>query len=135
MDYYAHKINQLARTFKKKLNEGISQHGLFASQWPIIIYLVEHKICTQVELSHYLNIEAPSITRTIGRMELEGLISRQEGEDRRVRHIRLTDKALELYPVLKMTADQIEANALRDLDPQELEIFSRVLKKMTHNLI
>jgi DNA-binding MarR family transcriptional regulator len=88
-----------------------------------------------VELSHYLNIEAPSITRTIGRMELEGLISRQEGEDRRVRHIRLTDKALELYPVLKMTADQIEANALRDLDPQELEIFSRVLKKMTHNLI
>jgi DNA-binding MarR family transcriptional regulator len=135
MDYYAHKINQLARTFNKKLNEGISQHGLFASQWPIIIYLVEHKICTQVELSHYLNIEAPSITRTIGRMELEGLISRQEGEDRRVRHIRLTDKALELYPVLKMTADQIEANALRDLDPQELEIFSRVLKKMTHNLI
>lgn len=135
MDYYAHKINQLARTFNKKLNEGISQHGLFVSQWPIVIYLVEHKICTQVELSHYLNIEASSITRTIGRMELEGLISRQEGEDRRERHIRLTDKALKLYPDWKMAADQIEANALRDLDPQELEIFSRVLKKMTHNLI
>ena len=69
MNLYGHKINQLARSFSKNVNEKISPLGLYTSQWGIIIYLHEKKQCTQVELSEYLCVEAPTITRTLTRME------------------------------------------------------------------
>lgn len=134
MNLYGHKVNQLARNFTKKLNEKISPLGLYSSQWGIILYLYEKKQCTQIELSQYLGVEAPTITRTLTRMEEMGWVIRSEGKDKRERLIKLTEKAYEMFPKWHETAQNIEVEAIKNIDKDELEIFNNILEKMMKNL-
>lgn len=135
MNLFGQKANQLSRNFNKKLNEKISPLGLYASQWGIILYLQEKKECTQIELSQYLGVEAPTIARTLARLEELGWVIREAGNDRRERHIQLTENALNMFPKWYQVADYIEMEAIKDIDKDELEIFSRVLEKMMKNLL
>ncbi|MDZ5252173.1 MarR family winged helix-turn-helix transcriptional regulator [Clostridium sp. LIBA-8841] len=134
MDLYGHKVNQLARNFTKKLNEKIAPLGLYSSQWGIILYLHEKNQCTQIELCQYLGVEAPTITRTLTRMEEMGLVIRNEGKDKRERIIKLTEKAYEMFPKWNEEAKNIEIEAINNIDKEELETFNSVLEKMMNNL-
>lgn len=134
LNLFGHKANQLSRSFNKKLNERISPLGLYASQWGIVLYLYEKKECTQIELSQYLDVEAPTITRTLARMEEMGWVVRKAGKDKRERNISLTENALAMFPKWYQAANYIEIEAIKDIGKEELEIFSNVLEKMMKNL-
>ncbi|HJF35191.1 MAG TPA: MarR family transcriptional regulator, partial [Clostridium perfringens] len=108
--------------------------GLYSSQWGIILYLHEKKQCTQIEISQYLGVEAPTITRTLSRMEEMGLVIRTEGKDKRERIINLTEKAYEMFPKWFEEAKNIEVEAISNINKEELEIFNSVLEKMMNNL-
>lgn len=134
LNLYGYKVNQLARNFTKKLNEKIAPLGLYSSQWSIILYLHEKKQCTQIEISQYLGVEAPTITRTLTKMEEMGLVIRTEGKDKRERIINLTEKAYEMFPKWFEEAKNIEVEAINNINKEELEIFNSVLEKMMNNL-
>lgn len=134
MVLHGHNVNQLARSFSKKLNERISSLGLYTSQWGIVLYLHKKKECTQVELCKYLGVEAPTITRTLARMEEMGLVIRTEGKDKRERNIKLTEKACEMFPKWQEAAESVELEAVNNISEEELESFNKTLKKMMMNL-
>ncbi|MFP3388850.1 MarR family winged helix-turn-helix transcriptional regulator [Brevibacillus sp. SIMBA_040] len=134
MHHYGHKISQTARVFSKTLNGIMSPMGLYSSQWGIILCLHYRNALTQVQLSNYLNVEAPTITRTLTRLEEMGWIIRSEGDDKRERYVSLSPQAIERFPEWLQAASELEAVALRDLDEEELATFNRVLKKMNDNL-
>ncbi len=134
MNSYGHKVNQLARSFTKKLNEKISPLGLYSSQWAIAVYLYENKQCTQIELSKYLSVEAPTITRTLARMEEMGWVTREYGNNKREKHIKLTEKAYEMFIKWNEVDKSIEVDAIKDISKDELDIFNNVLQKMIENL-
>jgi len=134
MILYGHNVNQLARSFTKKLNEKISPLGLYSSQWGIIVYLHKKKQCTQIELCKYLGVEAPTITRTLARMEEMELVIRTEGKDKRERHIELTEKSYEMFPKWYETATSTELEAINNISEEELDIFNNILEKMMTNL-
>ena len=134
MNLYGHKVNQLARSFTKKLNEKISPLGLYSSQWAIVVYLYEKKQCTQIELSQYLMVEAPTITRTLARMEEMGWVTREYGNNKREKHIKLTEKAYEMFIKWNLVSDNIEVEATKDISKDELDVFNNVLEKMIKNL-
>jgi DNA-binding MarR family transcriptional regulator len=131
---YGHRINQLGRLLTKRLNEKLAPSGLHSSQWSIIWLLHDKKEYTQVEMSHYLNVEAPTITRTLARLEEMGWITRQEGKDKREKRIRLTEKAEDQFQTWFKAAVRIEKDVLQQIDEQDLEVFHRVLEKMMKNL-
>lgn len=134
MHHYGHKISQTARVFSKTLNGIMSPMGLYSSQWGIILCLHYRNALTQVQLSNYLNVEAPTITRTLTRLEEMGWIIRSEGDDKRERYVSLSPQAIERFPEWLQAASELEAVALRDLDEEDLATFNRVLKKMNDNL-
>ncbi|WP_103104736.1 MarR family winged helix-turn-helix transcriptional regulator [Brevibacillus reuszeri] len=134
MHHYGHKISQTARVFSKTLNGIMSPMGLYSSQWGIILCLHYRSALTQVQLSNYLNVEAPTITRTLTRLEEMGWIIRSEGDDKRERYVSLSPQAIERFPEWLQAASELETVALRDLDEEELATFNRVLKKMNDNL-
>ena len=134
MNLYGNKVNQLARNFTKKLNEKICPLGLYSSQWGIILYLYEKKQCTQIKLCQYLGVEAPTITRTLTRMEEMGLVIRSEGKDKRERLIELTEKTYEMFPKWHEADQNIQIEATKNIDKDELEIFNNILDKMMKNL-
>ncbi|ARK29623.1 MarR family winged helix-turn-helix transcriptional regulator [Halalkalibacter krulwichiae] len=131
---YGHVTNQLARKFKKKWDEQLSPTGLFSSQWAILYFLFKKGKVTQIEISKYLNVEAPTITRTLNRLEEDGWINRESGKDRRERFVCLTDKAREHYPELLKLAQEIENETIAGISEQELYIFRRVVEQMHENL-
>jgi MarR family transcriptional regulator, transcriptional regulator for hemolysin len=134
MKPYGHNVNQLARSYTKRLNERISPLGIFASQWGIILYLNENKQATQVELGAYLSVEAPTITRTLSRMEDMGWIVRREGRDKREKLIEMTDKAREMFPEWEAVSGALEKEATKGISEEEMEAFEQILDKILANL-
>jgi MarR family transcriptional regulator for hemolysin len=133
---YGHVVNQLARKFKKKLDEQITPLGLYSSQWTIIYYLAEKRKekVTQVEISQYLNVEAPTITRTLARLEEEGWIHREAGKDRRERFVRLTQEAKEQYQDWLEVTNTMEKKVIAGISEEELKTFKLVAQQMNLNL-
>lgn len=134
MFLYGHKVNQLARLFMKRFNENLSTTGLFSSQWAFILCLYERGSSTQKELSEYLTIEPPTVTRTLARMEEAGWVIKEEGIDRRERKISLSSAAYEQLATWQKTSDRLEVKALKNIDKEDLEIFTKVLQQMMNNL-
>lgn len=131
---YGHKVNQLGRMFMKRFNENLGEAGLYSAQWAFALRLYEQGPCTQKELSEYLIIEPPTVTRTLARMEEAGWVIREEGTDRRERKIHLSPGAYEQFATWQQTSDTIEQAALANIDKSELEVFIRVLQQMMDNL-
>jgi MarR family transcriptional regulator for hemolysin len=134
MIVYGHKINQLARMFMKRFNEELETSGLYSAQWAFILRLYEQGSSTQKELSEYLAIEPPTVTRTLARMEEAGWIIKEEGADRRERKIRLSPAAYEQFAAWQETSNELEMTALTNIDKSELKVFTRVLQQMMDNL-
>ena len=134
MIVYGHKVNQLARMFMKRFNEELEDSSLYSAQWAFILRLYNQGSCTQKELSEYLIIEPPTVTRTLARMEEAGWIIKEEGIDRRQRKIRLSPAAYEQFATWQQTSNKLEMTALTNIDKSELAVFTKVLQQIMNNL-
>lgn len=63
-----------------------------------------------------------------------GLVIRDEGKDKRERLIKLTERAYEMFPKWHEVAQNLEIEAINNIDKDELEIFNNILEKMMKNL-
>ncbi|MEW8986151.1 MAG: MarR family transcriptional regulator [Bacillus sp. (in: firmicutes)] len=110
-----HQIHQLSRKLTKKLNEALLPFGLYGAQWSVLYVLKESGTLTQKELCDYLSVEAPPMTRTIKRLTLQGYVAFEYGEDRRKKYIRLTPKAVEMFPIWDHAVAQMNRNLVQSL--------------------
>src|SRR5690625_5791444 len=76
-----HTFNQRARLFSKSLKVHLIEHGLYSSQWFILFCLYHFGTMTQTEIWKYLKVEAPTVTRSLTKMEKNGWVIRKHGED------------------------------------------------------
>ena len=63
---------------------------------------------TLVEISNYFDVEKPTITRTVNRLEELGLIEQIPGKDKRERRIQLTDAGVQKYIEGQKIVDEFE---------------------------
>ncbi|WP_066298253.1 MarR family winged helix-turn-helix transcriptional regulator [Bacillus sp. FJAT-29937] len=129
-----HSINQFSRHFSKNLNEALTPLGLYTAQWTIIYLLKTNGPATQKELSHYLGVEAPTMTRSLARMEKSGWITKNTGTDKREKQITLTEAANGMYEIWLQTVRTCESQVLKNISNQETEEILAILKKMSSNL-
>ncbi|MYL46749.1 MarR family transcriptional regulator [Virgibacillus halodenitrificans] len=127
-----HLFNQRYRHLNKEMNYRLQEHNLYSSQWSVIFCLNRFGSMTQTEIWKYLHTEAPTITRTVSRMEKNGWLIRKPGKDRRERVIELTEKARTEYSALRQTMDQFDYDMLASLSEQEKKQLYFLLKKMTN---
>ncbi|WP_440603968.1 MarR family winged helix-turn-helix transcriptional regulator [Bacillus sp. GB_SG_008] len=132
--HFFHVVSQTSRKFSKKFNERVSPTGLYSAQWAVIFRLHQTGPCTQTELCQYLNVESPTMTRTLTRMESMGWITRKEGTDRREKLISLSETALVMIPMWQEEVDSFEEKALQDINDEELRRAFHVLQKVIRNL-
>lgn len=132
--HFFHTVSQTARKFSKTFNARVSPTGLFSAQWAVIFRLNETGPCTQTELCQYLNVESPTMTRTLTRMETMGWIIRTEGKDRREKLISLSNTALEMIPSWQEEVHTFEEKALQNIDEEELHHAFQVLQTVLKNL-
>lgn len=125
-----HALNQRARYISKSLNIVLKEHGLFSSQWSILFCLHQFGPMTQTEIWTYLSVEAPTVTRTITKMEKNGWIIRRQGEDKRERIIALTDEAQDKFASIKKAVNDMENEILGNFTADEKVGLYNLLNKI-----
>ncbi|MBS4179224.1 MarR family winged helix-turn-helix transcriptional regulator [Lederbergia citrea] len=135
-DYHEffHQFFQVTRQLSKKMNEQLADLDLYSAQWTVIYLLKNNGPSTQAELCHYLNVEAPTMTRTITRLEEAGWVLKTNGRNKREKMIQLSDKAIEMYPLWKEAIQKFEAQVMDAIPEDSQKIIQITFQQMMTNL-
>ena len=125
-----HMFFQQNRYLVNKLNEVLKPHGLFSSQWTILFLLHQDGPMSLTAIWKYLNVEAPTVTRTVNRLETLGWVERQYGMDKREKIISLTKKGLEQFPPIAASVRSFEQEIEKKLSQEDQELLKGILKKI-----
>ena len=125
-----HELFQKNRFLSKELNQVLKEHNLFASQWTVLYCIYQHGDMTLTEIWKYLNVEAPTITRTTNRLVELGWLTIEEGIDRRERIVQLSKKALTVLPEVETAIIRFETRFLERLTKDEQAQLISLLRKM-----
>ena len=130
MNPLIHELFQRSRLLSKELNQALKEHGLFAAQWTVIYSVYQHGEMTLTQIWKYLNVEAPTITRTVNRLEEMGWLVTREGKDRREKNVSLTENAILQLSDIKKTIIRFEEQSLKGLSEEEEKLLMELLKKI-----
>lgn len=125
-----HEVFQKTRLLSKELNLVLKEYELFASQWTVLYCIHQHEEMILTNIWRYLNVEAPTVTRTVSRLEELGWLMTYEGKDRREKLVRLSEEAVAKFPVIEASIIQFENEFLIDLTSEEQVILMGLLKKL-----
>jgi DNA-binding MarR family transcriptional regulator len=134
-DSLGYQVNVLARLLERALREQIARHGVVPGQFPALLCLYEEDGLTQAEIGSRVQIEQPTIAKTLQRMERDGLIRRApDHADRRRVRIHLTARARALESMLAAAAREINTRAVDGLAPAEVEQLMDTITRVIANL-
>lgn len=122
------------RPFENRLNVHLAEHQLYRAQWSILYYLAQNGTATLVELSHYMSVEKPNITRTISRLEELGYVEHVPGKDKREKRMQLSDAGKKVYQDVRVTIDQYEQEILEGITEQQQIETMQIMEEIQHNI-
>jgi MarR family transcriptional regulator, transcriptional regulator for hemolysin len=128
-------VHDVARALRKRFEERARAVGVSSAHWRLLVRVVKEEGTTQARLAELLEIEPISVSRLLDRMEESGWIERrQHANDRRVRTIYPTVKALEAYGTVKSVAGEVYEEALKGVSGGDRATLIRALDAITINL-
>lgn len=130
-----YQVNHAARLLEQELRRRIEALGVVPGQFAALLALYESDGVTQAELGDRVQIEQSTMTKTLVRMERDGLVSRApDPHDRRRTLVRLTDHARALEPQLTDAARSTNDLAIAGLEQHEVEVLMTALGQIINNL-
>ena len=125
----------LYRPFENRLNVHLAEHQLYRAQWSILYHLENIGPSTLVELSNYMSVEKPTVTRTINRLEELGYVEHIPGKDKREKRMQLSESGKQVYKDVRVTIDRYEQEILEGITEQEQIEAIRVMEEIRKNII
>jgi DNA-binding MarR family transcriptional regulator len=124
----------LRRKINERMRDNNLKHDLTIAQMEVLLFVGQAKNQSMDAIAHHLNVKPPSATALIEKLEKQELVQRaHDDKDRRVVHIRLTQKAKKQINGLQKQKTKIldEITACLSVnDKAELErIISLMIKK------
>jgi len=128
-------VVSLVRGFRKRFDARAASIGMTFSRAQALTAVSRNEGMTQTALADELDVEAPSLNRTLDWLEKSGLIERRSvPEDRRIRQVYLTPAAHErAATVLSFTAE-LRHELYHDISAEELAETLAVLERISRNL-
>ena len=120
----------LYRPYINRANNVLSAYNLYSSQWLILKDIAKHGTTTLVDVSRRRQIEKPTANKVIKHLLELGLVESTQGEDRRVKHLAMTEEGSELFNEVNGKMNEMQRDVLKHLSEQEVEALIRVFKKM-----
>ncbi|MFD1864517.1 MarR family winged helix-turn-helix transcriptional regulator [Planococcus chinensis] len=125
-----HEVHQKSRLSVKEVNDALKEFGLYSSQWSILFCLKQFGPMTQKGIWQYLNVEAPTVARTVQRLEETGWVMRKEGEDKRERIVHLSERAEGKVKEIERRIVGVEEKLLTSLSEAEQRQLMELLQKI-----
>ena len=130
-DSLGYLVNRVARSIAHQLAEELRPAGVAIGQWSVLLFLWARDGVSQADLSRAVEIEPPTMVRTIDRMVRDGLVTRvADPGDGRVSRIHLTDRGRSLRDELVPKAVTVNATTLGRLSTSEGRTLRRLLVKL-----
>lgn len=127
--------NVQAKKLADAFNNRLMDKGITRVQWIALYYLDRYESLSQMELAEKLNIKPSSVVRLMDRMERDGLVERVKNpEDRRAYNLIFTDKGREFWDTIKGEGEIMGDIFTKDISPEELNVFIKVLEQMVENI-
>ncbi len=128
-------IVQAARLHRVRTAQLLKDLGLFPGQERVLQLLATHGRLSMGELAGTLRVRPPTISKTIGRLSAQGLVSRQGSDsDARVVDVTLTDEGQERASNILVIWQQIEDEISDGLDGKDRRRLRKSLKRVSKNL-
>lgn len=128
-------IVQAARSIRTVLSRNLLSSGLYAGQDGVMLALAEGGGMTAGALAARLGVKAPTMTRTIGRLEAQGFVERRpDTTDGRLTVVDLTKAGSDSLEKIAQACDLSERQALEGLSEKEVRTLLKLLRTVDGNL-
>ena len=121
--------------FTKNMEKGIKNFGLNYGNLKVILYLMNHEGCRQIDIARNCYLEAATLSTVLSNMEANGLIERRRlEENRRSYAIYPTKKGREIFSIVSCQFDKTSDIAFVGFSEKEMKEFQAYLDRVTENL-
>ncbi|WFU08249.1 MarR family winged helix-turn-helix transcriptional regulator [Rhizobium sp. CB3090] len=128
-------LTQAARSMRTVLTRNLTASGLYAGQDGVILALAESDGLPAGTLAQKLGVKAPTMTRTIGRMEAQGFVERRpDAADARLTKVYLTEAGRSSVTEITSSAASCDELATRGFSEKDVRSLVRLLKAIDGNL-
>lgn len=128
-------IVQAARSIRTVLSRNLLSSGLYAGQDGVMLALAENGGLTPGALAARLGVKAPTMTRTIGRLEAQGFVERKPDDiDGRLTVVQLTQAGRDTLGLITEACSVSEQQALDGLTDKEVRTLLKLLRTVDGNL-
>lgn len=126
----------LARKSKQALGQQLQRYGVHSGQQYLLELLWERPDGLTVgEIAERLDVETPSITRTVQRMTRQGFVEKHPHPvDARLVIVKLTEKGQALEHVIPQAISRFEEQMLVGLSEVERAFLMRLIQHMDQNV-
>jgi MarR family transcriptional regulator, organic hydroperoxide resistance regulator len=134
-DRLAHLVKHAARGLARALQMRLTEHSVSYGHWTFLRILWESEGLTQRQLSGEAGVMEPTTFSALNAMERLGYVVRRPSpKSRKEVHVYLTLKGRALKTKLVPLAEEVNAVALRDIDPRDIAATRRTLLALIANL-
>lgn len=124
-----------AKLVRAHFESALADGGGTLAVWVVLLSAVEEPGLSQRELAGRVQIEGPTLTRHLDRMEAEGLIRRErDASDRRVVRVEATASGRRLHRKLRQRAQRVDAELFAGFTERDRATLSRLLGRITANI-
>lgn len=131
----AQSITQAARSMRTALSHRLGAAGLYAGQDAVILAIAEDGSATPGKIAQRLGVRAPTITRTISRLEAQGFVHRKSvDDDGRLTLVSLTASGEESVDHINASLVDCSERAVEGLSEKDIRTLIKLLKVVDQNL-
>lgn len=128
-------INHASRALMRRFDERLRPFGYSMAYVRVAIALEQHGPMQQKELLEHVDVEQPTLTALLTRMERDRLLSRKaDPRDARARLVSLTARGASRLAEVKQALAEVVDQALTGIAEQEQQVVLRVLRQVVANL-
>ncbi len=126
---------QTDRMHKHLLNSNVSEIGLHRTQHRVLMHIAKNdKLLSQKSLAEHLGITPAAITGVLKKLEVDGYITRVQGNDNRYNEVCLTDSGKIVVEKSCRIFSSIDKSLFEDFSDEELDGYMRYLEKIQKNI-
>lgn len=128
-------INHASRLLMRHFEQRLRPLDLGMAYLPVVVALEESGPLSQKRLAELAHVEQPTMAALLGRMERDGIISRQpDPTDRRSTQILLSAKGEACLPEAKGQLFEVAEQALSGFSKQERLLLLELARRVVSNL-
>jgi DNA-binding MarR family transcriptional regulator len=134
-DYIGYQLVQICKAHRQHAEASLNKLGVHVGQEMILLQLWIEEGIPQSQLVTCMEVEPPTVTKMLQRMECAGLIERRpDPDDARVSRVYLTERGRALEQSVLDVWKQLEARIMSGLSLTEQTLLHRLLMQVSTNL-